>query len=103
MREQSFLFALLQYLALQFGNIRPGGNSKPRFFSGPGTNNFDTALLKDTKVSEGVSVQARFEFFNTLNHAQFQAPSGNYNSGSFGYVTNANDPRIGQVALKVLF
>jgi len=31
------------------------------------------------------------------------APTGNINSGSFGFVTDARSPRIGQVALKLLF
>jgi hypothetical protein len=41
-----------------------------------------------------------------FNHAQFSNPSGDIsNSGShgFGYVTKALDPRILQVALKLLF
>jgi hypothetical protein len=46
--------------------------------------------------------------YNTRNHwvfneVQFQTPSGNVNSSVFGLVTNANDPRIGQLALKLVF
>jgi hypothetical protein len=37
------------------------------------------------------------------NHEQFNNPSGNINNGTFGYVTSARDPRIGQVALKLIF
>jgi Carboxypeptidase regulatory-like domain len=79
------------------------GNSMPRFFSGPGINNFDTALLKDTHFNEGIVLEARFEFFNTLNHSQFLNPSGNINNNAFGVVTGAQNPRIGQVALKLIF
>jgi hypothetical protein len=79
------------------------GNSMPRFFSGPGINNFDTALLKDVHFEKGIVVEARFEFFNTFNHAQFVNPSGNINNNAFGVVTSAQNPRIGQVALKVNF
>lgn len=79
------------------------GNSKPRFFSGPGINNLDAALLKDTRLTDSKSIEFRFEFFNVFNHAQFQTPSGNINNGAFGYVTSARDPRIGQVAMKFLF
>jgi hypothetical protein len=79
------------------------GNSMPRFFSGPGINNFDTALLKDTHFEKGIVVEARFEFFNTFNHTQFVNPSGNINNSAFGVVTAAQNPRIGQVALKVSF
>ncbi len=47
-----------------------------RFFSGPGINNFDMALLKDTRITESVSAQFRAEAFNVFNHAQFMNPSG---------------------------
>ncbi|MFN7997124.1 MAG: hypothetical protein U0Q18_26150 [Bryobacteraceae bacterium] len=61
------------------------------------------ALLKDTKITEGKTLQFRFEFFNIFNHAQFGNPTGSILNSTFGYVTSANDPRIGQVALKFLF
>ena len=79
-----------------------------RFFSGPGLNNFDMSLIKDTSINERMKVQFRAEFFNVFNHAQFQAPSlgtgpGTINSSAFGLITQARDPRIGQLALKFLF
>jgi hypothetical protein len=82
------------------------GNAMRRFFSGPGINNFDMALLKDTKITEDVKLQFRAEAFNIFNHAQFNNPSGNFDNpgaGNFGYVTSARDPRIMQLALKLLF
>ncbi|MGB7132850.1 MAG: hypothetical protein WBD59_18705, partial [Candidatus Sulfotelmatobacter sp.] len=82
------------------------GNAMRRYFSGPGLNNFDIALLKDTKITESTQLQFRAEAFNIFNHAQFFNPSGNFNnnvSGGFGYVTSARDPRIIQLALKLLF
>jgi hypothetical protein len=79
------------------------GNSPRRFFHGPGLNNWDLALLKDTKLTESKSLQFRFEAFNVFNHAQFNNPSGNIDSGTFGVVNSANDPRIMQAALKFLF
>jgi hypothetical protein len=66
-------------------------------------NNFDIALLKDLKLNERAALQFRGEFFNVFNHAQFMTPDGDINSGAFGLVTGARDPRIGQVALKLLF
>ncbi|HWO35550.1 MAG TPA: hypothetical protein VNO32_42695, partial [Candidatus Acidoferrum sp.] len=75
-----------------------------RFFSGPGIYNFDMALLKDTKITESMQVQFRAEAFNVFNHAQFMNPSGNFNNtGVFGFVNSARDPRIMQLALKFLF
>ena len=48
-------------------------------------------------------LQFRFEGFNVFNHAQFGTPVGNFSSGLFGYVTTAKDPRIAQIALKLVF
>ncbi|MGA8593845.1 MAG: TonB-dependent receptor [Bryobacteraceae bacterium] len=79
------------------------GTANKRFFHGPGIDNWDMALLKDINLAESKIIQLRFEFFNVFNHAQFMNPSGNINNGTFGYVTQARDPRIGQVALKFLF
>ena len=78
------------------------GNARRRFFHGPGINNWDAALQKSTKITERVDLQLRAELFNVFNHAQFITPSGIL-SGTFGQVTAAAPPRIGQVSLKVNF
>jgi len=89
------------------------GDAMRRYFNGPGINNFDMALLKDTNITESIRVEFRAEAFNVFNHAQFSfltstggMPGGDIDNpgvGGFGYVTSANDPRIMQLALKVLF
>ena len=79
------------------------GNADRRFFSGPGLNNFDMALLKNTRITESKSIQFRCEAFNIWNHAQFQNPTGLINSSLFGVVTAANPPRILQLAGKFIF
>jgi hypothetical protein len=79
------------------------GTANRAFFHGPGINNWDLSLHKDTRLTESKSLEFRAEFFNVFNHAQFGNPSGNITSGAFGLVTSANDPRIGQLALKLLF
>jgi len=78
------------------------GDARRRFFHGPGVNNFDTALVKDTKLSELFNLQFRAEWFNVFNHTQFITPSGIL-SGTFAQVTQAAAPRIGQVSLKLNF
>jgi hypothetical protein len=86
-----------------FGQI---GNAMRRFFVGPGIDNFNLALLKETKITEREQLQFRAEAFNVFNHAQFDNPSGDFNNAGvdgFGYVTTARDPRIMQLALKFLF
>jgi hypothetical protein len=79
------------------------GTADNRFFHGPGIANYDLALLKDLPLTERFRLQFRGEFFNVFNHAQFLNPSGNINGGTFGLITSARDPRIGQVAVKLLF
>ncbi len=79
------------------------GNSRRRFFHGPGLNNFDMALLKTTKITESKEVQLRLEAFNLFNHAQFQNPTGEINSSQFGLVTSARPGRILQLGMKFLF
>jgi hypothetical protein len=78
------------------------GDARRRFFHGPGTNNWDTALVKDTKLSEMFNLQFRAEWFNVFNHTQFATPSGIL-SGTFAQVTQAASPRIGQLSLKLNF
>ena len=79
------------------------GNANRRFFTGPGWNNWDMALVKDLHLTETKSLQFRGEFFNTFNHTQFGGVTGNYQSSAFGFVTSANSPRIGQIAMKFIF
>ena len=88
-----------------FSNEQLGqfGNSRRRFFHGPGLNNFNMALLKTTKITEAKELQLRLEAFNLFNHAQFTNPTGEINSSQFGLVTSARDPRILQIGAKFLF
>jgi hypothetical protein len=81
------------------------GSASRRFFHGPGINNWDAALEKDTRLTEGTSLEFRGEFFNAFNHAQFILNYADYASGqsNFGYVRNANAPRIIQLGVKLIF
>jgi len=84
------------------------GNSKRRDFYGPGIDNYDMALHKVTNLTEGRTLELRLEMFNVFNHAQFyggNSVDGNIGDqgGTFGFVTKAADPRIGQIAAKFNF
>ncbi len=92
------------------------GDSARRFFHGPGINNWNMALHKGTPITERVNLEFRAEFFNLFNHTQFIAPSGIGLCGgpgnavvscntvsSFGQITQAGPPRIGQLSLKLNF
>jgi len=80
-----------------FGNSGRNNLRGPRFF------NTDLSAVKNTHVSERVSVQFRAEFFNVFNNVNFRGPSTNTASAQFGRITAANDPRILQFALKTVF
>ncbi|MGB2626931.1 MAG: carboxypeptidase regulatory-like domain-containing protein [Candidatus Acidiferrum sp.] len=82
------------------------GTARRRFFYGPGMNNFDLALLKNLRLTEGKSLQFRMEAFNAFNHTQFFGPQsvdGNIDSATFGQVINAAAPRLVQVGAKFFF
>jgi hypothetical protein len=82
------------------------GTAAPRYFYGPGINNFDLALLKDLHFTESKWMQFRVEAFNAPNHAQFYgaaAVNGNISSPEFGRVVSADAPRLIQVAAKFYF
>jgi hypothetical protein len=79
------------------------GDADPRFFHGPGINNWNLGLHKDTQLRENMKLQIRFEAFNTFNHAQFSTPNGSFTAGTFGEITSAAAPRIMQVAAKITF
>jgi hypothetical protein len=71
---------------------------------GPGINNFDIGIHKDTQLTERTRLEFRGEFFNVVNHAQFMAPDGNISDGAdFGRVMLAREPRLVQFALKLFF
>jgi hypothetical protein len=81
------------------------GNAGRNPLRGPGINDFDWALFKDTQISESTRIELRFEFYNLFNHTQFNA-SGAYtdiNSSRFGRILAARDPRLIQLAAKFYF
>jgi len=66
--------------------------------------NFDWAVLKNTKVTEKVTVQFRWEAYNLFNHANFSGFVNDLTSSSFGvYSSTATDQRKMQMSLKFLF
>jgi Carboxypeptidase regulatory-like domain len=87
------------------------GNTPRDRVWGPGRDNWNVSLYKNFVFSEtrGSSLQFRAEFFNIWNHTQWQGDnqnggiSTNYGASNFGAVTNAYDPRVIQLALKLFF
>ncbi|PYT29027.1 MAG: hypothetical protein DMG57_12970 [Acidobacteria bacterium] len=81
------------------------GTAPRRFFHGPGLNNWNLALHKDTSIREGMTLQIRAEFFNAFNHAQFANPIGVLSNSRFGVIggLQGQKQRVGQVAAKFVF
>jgi hypothetical protein len=90
-----------------FGNVGKGSLTFPGFYA------WDMSLSKTFLITERWKVQLRGEFFNVFNHVNFLSDDGTVGSGSnfarvsatssFGAITTATDPRIGQLALKIIF
>ncbi len=51
------------------------GNAGRDIIPGPGLATWDLSALKDTRISERLNLQFRAEFFNVLNHANFNTPN----------------------------
>lgn len=91
----------------------------PSTTTGPGFHRFDFSAFKAFQVTERVSMQFRSEFFNILNHPNFNAPGFggngvvaignalNFNSSTFGEIGSTRDapydPRQIQFALKLYY
>jgi hypothetical protein len=98
------------------------GNGGRNTITGPGLQNLDFSLVKNTyvkRISESFNVQFRAEFFNILNHANFN-PIGQNSTygvvldglspapiGGAGQLNSADgtatDPREIQLALKIIW
>ena len=97
------------------------GNEGRNIFPGPGLANLDFSVVKDTALpllGEAGRLEFRAEFFNILNHPNFQMPANQVFSGSLtaqqdveapvataGQITTTGSYTARQIqfALKVLF
>jgi hypothetical protein len=79
------------------------GNEQRNAVLGPGYVDVDAALSRAFPIYDKASLQFRAEAFNVANHPNFYNPTGTFGSGTFGKLSQANDPRQLQFSLKVLF
>jgi hypothetical protein len=100
--------------ASQFWNVQafnwtdPGllyrfGNVARNTLIGPGTVSIDFSAMKNFRITERQAVQFRFEGFNLPNHPNWNRPSSDPRSPSFGIVQSAGTMRQLQLALKYSF
>ncbi len=102
---------------LVFGRPLDGqlGNTGKGILRAPGINNWDFSVFKNTKITERVNSQLRFEFFNIFNHTQWAgintgvsganpgSPVTAATRGTSGQVSSTRDPRNIQLSLKLSF
>ena len=92
------------------------GNTPRNVLHGPGFEDVDLSVFKNTHITERVTAQFRVEMFNLFNHLNLAAPGDGYctdsSSCAIGTTVGANygAPGIGagepyntQLALKILF
>jgi hypothetical protein len=83
--------------------VRTYGTLPRNFFRGPGVFNINLAFSKTTPLTERVQLEARADFFNLLNHAEFINPNTNITDPNFGKIQFTYQPRIIQLALRIRF
>jgi Carboxypeptidase regulatory-like domain/TonB dependent receptor/TonB-dependent Receptor Plug Domain len=91
------------------------GNSRRNQLIGPGLVQLDMSLIKNTKITERLSAQFRWEVFNVLNRGNFNYLPNQFLDSSFGQLNQTSDvfagnpvvaqggPRNMQFALKFVF
>lgn len=78
--------------------------SLPRnYLRGPNRFNINLAFAKMTTITERLSAEFRADFFNLFNNVQFEAPVTNISDPNFGKVQETANPRIIQLALRIIF
>jgi hypothetical protein len=92
------------------------GTSRRNQLIGPGLIQLDMSLIKNTKITENMAIQFRWEVFNVLNRGNFNyLPNYELGGAGFGQLVNTPDvyvvnpviaqggPRNMQFALKIVF
>jgi hypothetical protein len=79
------------------------GNASRNPVTGPSYRDVDFALIRRVPLRAGASIELRAEVFNLFNTANLGAPNGVAGSAAFGTITTALDPRVTQLAVKLLF
>jgi hypothetical protein len=68
------------------------GNLGRNVVIGPGFNNTDVSIVKNTKLGEKLRLQFRAEIFDVFNHANFGPPGTIVGGATFGRITSTRFP-----------
>ena len=79
------------------------GNTGRGILRGPGVFNWDMSFFKRFPLTERLNLQFRLDAINVFNHANLGGVVTNVTSGAFGKVLGTSDPRVLQMALRLIF
>ncbi len=79
------------------------GNAGRNILDGPGLAAVNVSVLKNTAITEALTLQLRAEGFNLFNRPNFNLPDIFVGSPSFGRLQSADNPRRIQFGLRFLF
>jgi hypothetical protein len=79
------------------------GSSSRNPVRGPGSRGLDLALIRRIGLPARTTLEIRVEVFNATNTPPLGAPNGTFGSAAFGTITTAGDPRVIQLAAKLIF
>jgi hypothetical protein len=82
------------------------GNTSKNAYFGPGVFGINASIMKNWELTEGKTLQFRWDAFNATNHPVFSGPSSTVNqaAGTFGVISGINSqPRYFQGALRLTF
>lgn len=79
------------------------GNSPRSVLRGPSWKSADLTLSKNFRATERWRMEVRGEFFNVLNHPNFDVPGHTLGNADFGVISSAEPARTVQVALRLIF
>jgi hypothetical protein len=90
-------YAFSEATPLTFGTSGRDIIASPAFF------NWDISLFKTFPLHEGIDMTFRAEFFDALNQVRFDPPNLDSSSPFFGQIQSAEQPRIIQLGLRLVF
>jgi hypothetical protein len=83
--------------------IGTNGNEKPQRFRQPTFVETDANLYKDTRITERLHFQLRFEFYNLFNHPNLFLDGNLADAGTFGKSVAQQLPRNWQIGARITF
>ncbi len=93
-----------EFTDLAGSNLEWFGNSGRNILPEPGEQAWDISFIKTTRISDnGNLLEFRIQLFNAFNHVNFERPGNFLGFETFGVISNAQDAREIEIAIKYSF